>query len=238
MRVPLEPGIATQSIQSTYSLQAVPIAKNIHYQQRQEKADISRVLLLQVCSGNHLSGMAIAGHLWRRTSVPHGSAKTRETQQIGAKNSHRPAVAALLPTGVYRANASRHCWWALTLSLRPTFAPLPVRLLPRVLSPSAVCFCGTILTVTRTGNFSSGAFFREPGLSSSSCLDAIASPPFPGSTLAGEGEIGSRGSGERRRGLAINHELLEESSLEIIKFVDDVGESLRNLLSCQRLSCS
>ena len=144
--------------------------------------------------------MAIADYLWRRTSVPHDFAKTRETQQIGAKNSHRPTVAALLPTGVYRANASRHCWWALTLSLRPTFAPLPVRSLPRGPSPSAVCFCGTILTVTRTGSFSSGAFFREPGLSSSSCLDAIASPPFPGSTLAGEGrKLGAGEMGVRER---------------------------------------
>ena len=130
--------------------------------------------------------MAIADHLWRRTSITGISEQTPITQQTGAKNSHSPAAAALLPTGVYRANASRHCWWALTLSLRPTFAPLPVRFRrpEKTERPSAVCFCGTILTVTRTGSFSSGAFFWEPGLSSSSCLDAIASPPFPISTLA------------------------------------------------------
>lgn len=40
-------------------------------------------------------------------------------QPTGAKNSHDPAAAALLSTGVYRANASRRCWWALTPPLHP-----------------------------------------------------------------------------------------------------------------------
>jgi len=43
-----------------------------------------------------------------------------------------------------------------------TFAPLPV--LPR--EPSAVCFCGTLLTVTRTGRYPASLAIREPGLSS------------------------------------------------------------------------
>jgi len=40
-------------------------------------------------------------------------------QPTGAKNSHSPAAAALLSTGVYRASASRRCWWALTPPLHP-----------------------------------------------------------------------------------------------------------------------
>lgn len=40
-------------------------------------------------------------------------------QPTGAKNSYDPAAAALLSTGVYRANASRRCWWALTPPLHP-----------------------------------------------------------------------------------------------------------------------
>ena len=42
-----------------------------------------------------------------------------------------------------------------------TFAPLPV---PR--GPSAVCFCGTLLTVTRTGRYPASLAIGEPGLSS------------------------------------------------------------------------
>jgi len=45
-----------------------------------------------------------------------------------------------------------------------TFAPLPVPGdTPR---PSAVCFCGTILTVARTGRYPASLVLREPGLSS------------------------------------------------------------------------
>ncbi len=45
-----------------------------------------------------------------------------------------------------------------------TLAPLPVRgARPR---PSAVCFCGTLLTVTRTGRYPASLAIGEPGLSS------------------------------------------------------------------------
>jgi hypothetical protein len=44
-----------------------------------------------------------------------------------------------------------------------TFAPLPSELQA---TPWAVCFCGTILTVTRTGHYPASLVFREPGLSS------------------------------------------------------------------------
>ena len=43
-----------------------------------------------------------------------------------------------------------------------TFAPLPVP----VIRPSAVCFCGTLLAVTRTGRYPASLAIGEPGLSS------------------------------------------------------------------------
>ena len=46
-----------------------------------------------------------------------------------------------------------------------TFAPLPVPGgIP--IGPSAVCFCGTLLTVTRTGRYPASLAIWEPGLSS------------------------------------------------------------------------
>jgi hypothetical protein len=44
-----------------------------------------------------------------------------------------------------------------------TFAPLPLGLQATL---RAVCFCGTLLTVTRTGRYPASLVFREPGLSS------------------------------------------------------------------------
>ncbi len=43
-----------------------------------------------------------------------------------------------------------------------TLAPLPVP----AIRPSAVCFCGTLLTVTRTGRYPASLAIGEPGLSS------------------------------------------------------------------------
>ncbi len=43
-----------------------------------------------------------------------------------------------------------------------TLAPLPVP----ASRPSAVCFCGTLLTVTRTGRYPASLAIGEPGLSS------------------------------------------------------------------------
>lgn len=45
-----------------------------------------------------------------------------------------------------------------------TFAPLPVQ--GASPPPSAVCFCGTLLTVTRTGRYPASLAIGEPGLSS------------------------------------------------------------------------
>ena len=63
-----------------------------------------------------------------------------------------------------------------------TFAPLPVP----ASRPSAVCFCGTLLTVTRTGRYPASLAIGEPGLSSTKrfgaeaadALIAITSPAF------------------------------------------------------------
>ena len=57
-----------------------------------------------------------------------------------------------------------------------TFAPLPVP----ASWPSAVCFCGTLLTVTRTGRYPASLAIGEPGLSSvsTSVVTAITSPAF------------------------------------------------------------
>ena len=93
----------------------------------------------------------------------------------------RPTVVppTLLPTGVYRAGASRHCWCALTAPLHPYLwevtehSVLGYRIFTCHLSPphlfpipSAVCFCGTLLTITRTGRYPASLVFRESGLSS------------------------------------------------------------------------
>jgi len=64
---------------------------------------------------------------------------------------------ALLPAGVYRAGTSRCRWCALTAPLHPCLCPE---------GPSAVCFCGTLLTVSRTGRYPAGLAIGEPGLSS------------------------------------------------------------------------
>jgi len=64
-----------------------------------------------------------------------------------------------------------------------TFAPLPVP--GQKPGPSAVCFCGTILTVTRTGRYPAGLAMGEPGLSSARteqtqpCRGRLASFPAP-----------------------------------------------------------
>jgi hypothetical protein len=53
---------------------------------------------------------------------------------------------------------SQHLSMLLVRSYR-TFAPLPFR-------RKAVFFCGTILTIARTGRYPAGLVFEKPGLSS------------------------------------------------------------------------
>jgi hypothetical protein len=83
----------------------------------------------------------------------------------------RAEALALLPAGVYRAGTSRCRWCALTAPLHPCLCPG---------GPSAVCFCGTLLTVSRTGRYPAGLAIGEPGLSSTR------STPL-GSALSGNG---------------------------------------------------
>ncbi len=54
-----------------------------------------------------------------------------------------------------------------------TFAPLPVP----ASRPSAVCFCGTLLTVTRTGRYPASLAIGEPGLSSIESRTVRLQPP-------------------------------------------------------------
>ena len=59
-----------------------------------------------------------------------------------------------------------------------TFAPLPVPAASH--GPLAVCFCGTLLTVTRTGRYPASLAIGEPGLSSTGRAAApkTGSPPI------------------------------------------------------------
>jgi hypothetical protein len=87
-----------------------------------------------------------------------------------------------------RGLPSRHLSMPLVRSYR-TLAPLPDPPLRQAeTGPSAVCFCGTVLTVTRTGRYPAGLAVREPGLSSTGPAAwpkatrapiAITSPAFP-----------------------------------------------------------
>ena len=73
-----------------------------------------------------------------------------------------------LSLALSRGLPSQHLSMLLVRSYR-TFAPLPVLfagLSHPYDGPSAVCFCGTILTVTRTGRYPASSPIREPGLSS------------------------------------------------------------------------
>ena len=74
-----------------------------------------------------------------------------------------------------RGLPSQHLSMLLVRSYR-TFAPLPVLfagLSHPYDGPTAVCFCGTILTVTRTGSYPASLAIDEPGLSSIEYLDAF-----------------------------------------------------------------
>jgi len=52
------------------------------------------------------------------------------------------------------------------LDVAGALLPHPCTLTCGPMAPSAVCFCGTLLTVTRTGRYPASLVFREPGLSS------------------------------------------------------------------------
>ena len=87
----------------------------------------------------------------------------------------QPVFLGLAPS---RGLPSQHLSMLLVRSYR-TFAPLPVP----ANRPSAVCFCGTLLTVTRTGRYPASLAIGEPGLSSTGSQPeavpiAITSPAF------------------------------------------------------------
>jgi len=65
----------------------------------------------------------------------------------------------LLSLAPSRGLPSQHLSMLLVRSYH-TLAPLPY------IKYSAVCFCGTILTVARTGNYPASLTMWEPGLSS------------------------------------------------------------------------
>ena len=73
-----------------------------------------------------------------------------------------------------RGLPSQHLSMLLVRSYR-TLAPLPVRYFP----PLAVCFCGTILTLARTGRYPASLVFREPGLSSDRVLTTLSATTSP-----------------------------------------------------------
>jgi len=61
-----------------------------------------------------------------------------------------------------------------------TLAPLPVLASTEAEGePSAVCFCGTVLTVARTGNYPASLAIGEPGLSSTRRPGTSAEVPQP-----------------------------------------------------------
>lgn len=124
------------------------------------KQHISRVLFTATGPGGLAAGVTIC----LGPPLPAASSGTGETERERWPTLvPRAEALALLPAGVYRAGTSRCRWCALTAPLHPylcgqrTGAHRP---------PSAVCFCGTILTVARTGRYPAGLAIGEPGLSS------------------------------------------------------------------------
>ncbi len=101
-------------------------------------------------TGSYLSGTFVTKRLKRFSNIGTGKRPTM-------------VPATLHPLGVYRASTSRYCWCALTAPLHPY--PETVVAYPRS-SDKAVCFCGTLLTLTRTGRYPASLVFRVPGLSS------------------------------------------------------------------------
>ena len=112
--------------------------------------------------GDHLSGTAVTGGLERHWGYGTGRWPTLVP---------RAEALALLPAGVYRAGTSRCRWCALTAPLHPYLCG---RRTEARRPPSAVCFCGTVLTVARTGRYPAGLAIGEPGLSSTGRSTTVA----------------------------------------------------------------
>ncbi len=117
--------------------------------------------------GDHLSGTAVTGGLERHW----GTERERWPTLVP-----RAEALALLPAGVYRAGTSRCRWCALTAPLHPYLCGRRTEVHR---PPSAVCFCGTVLTVARTGRYPAGLAIGEPGLSSTGRSTTVAEARQP-----------------------------------------------------------
>jgi hypothetical protein len=118
-----------------------------------EELDISRILFSsyqRYREGSYLSGIEVTFNLKRFTIV------RRHVRKQFAETGKNPTFVSsdLAPN---RGLPSQYLSILLVRSYR-TFAPLPTEL--------AVSFCGTILTLTRTGRYPASLGFGESGLSS------------------------------------------------------------------------
>ena len=100
--------------------------------------------------GDHLSGIAVAGDLERRESDGTGKWST--------------VVPGPKPWPCSRPGFTEPASLDAAGALLPHLCTLACT--PGSPGPSAVCFCGTVLTVTRTGRYPAGLTIGEPGLSS------------------------------------------------------------------------
>ena len=146
----------------------------------------SSPLMVEVCSWDRRYRRPLAAHLKRDGEAG------------------QPLSLGLAPS---RGLPSRHLSMPLVRSYR-TLAPLPVHLVGRTRpGPSAVCFCGTVLTVARTGRYPAGLAIGEPGLSSTespACPKAIR-PPIAITSPAFATSLKERLNGDPGRGPGWNN---------------------------------
>ncbi len=143
------------------------------------KQAVSRVLFPIAPPSPRADGAMVVDHLSRATVT--GGLQRRASD--GAGDMANPCSAGRSPgLAPGRGLPSRHLSMPLVRSYR-TFAPLPDP--PK--GPSAVCFCGTVLTVSRTGRYPAGLAIGEPGLSSTGSPFPPAHPKGPA-----RGEVAGR----------------------------------------------
>jgi len=131
--------------------------------------DLSRVLFLQAIGqqGGYLSGTPVTKRLKRHTFIGAGKKSTVAPRPCTQPGFTWPApldaAGALLPHPCTLTRKSQKCKvrsMNLKLGFHSSF------IVPTSAFPLAVCFCGTLLTVARTGRYPASVTFREPGLSS------------------------------------------------------------------------
>ena len=134
------------------------------------KQHVSRVLFTATGPGGLVAGVTIC----LGPPLPAASSGTGGTERERWPTLvPRAEALALLPAGVYRAGTSRCRWCALTAPLHPYLCGRRTEVRQ---PPSAVCFCGTVLTVARTGRYPAGLAIGEPGLSSTGRMPPGRSP--------------------------------------------------------------